>query len=347
MSARLGEGDRINHRVVVTEHGGPDVMRIVEEELAEPLAGQVRLRVLAAGVSAHDLMVRSISFPGFPSVPFTPGVDVVGEVDAVGEGVSAPVVGKRVAALLVEEGGYAQYVNVPAGRAVEVPNGVDPAQAVCVVANYLTAYAMLHRVAEVRRGQRILIHGAAGGVGTALLELGGLVGLEMYGTASAHNHELVSELGATPIDYQNQDFVARIHQLTGDGVDAVFDPIGGGRQLWRSYRALRARGRLVWFGVAGSADHGIQVIPASLLMRTVLDLIPDGKRAPMPPDCSRPLDWYRQTLSHLLDMLASGEIVPLVMARIPLQEAGRAHQLLEGGGHAGKLVLTAGRWPVV
>lgn len=328
-----------NRRVVISRHGPPDVLLVVEEDIPEPGHDEVRVRTSAAGVSAHDLMLRRSSFPGFPKVPFTPGVDVVGIVDAVGEGVSTVEPGQTIAALLVDEGGYAEYVCLPVDRAVPVPSGIDPAAAVCVVANYLTAYSMLHRVAHVKSGERVLIQGAAGGVGTAMVELGGLAGLEMYGTASLHNHEKVASLGATPIDYRSVDFVSRIRRLTGDGVDVVFDPIGGARQLWRSYRALRKGGRLVWFGVAATSKRGLGVIPASLLMRFLVSLIPDGKRAPLPPDSGKPIEWYRQTLTTLLDYLAAGKIEPIIAARIPLLEAVRAHELLESGGHAGKVVL--------
>jgi NADPH2:quinone reductase len=218
---------------------------------------------------------------------------------------------------------------------------VDPAEAVCVVVNYLTAHMAMHRTANIRSGERILVHGAAGGVGTALLELGKLAGLEMYGTASKYNHELVSALGATPIDYRTEDFVERIRGLTGDGVDAVFDPIGGARQLWRSYRVLRKGGRLVWFGVAATKKEGLRVIPLTLLMRTLLALIPDGKQAPLAPDLGKDNAWYRETLTELLDSLAAGKIKPVVAERIPLAEAARAHELLERGGYAGKVVLVA------
>jgi len=216
---------------------------------------------------------------------------------------------------------------------------MDPAEAVCLVANYLTAHMALHRVATVRSGERILVHGAAGGVGTALLELGKLAGLEMYGTASKYNHQLVSALGATPIDYRTEDFVERIRSVTGDGVDAVFDPIGGARQLWRSYRTLRKGGRLVWFGVAAVSRVGLRVIPLSLLMQTLLGLIPDGKQVPLFPDIGKDNAWYRKTLAELLDSLAAGRIKPVVAERIPLAEAARAHALLERGGYAGKVVL--------
>jgi NADPH2:quinone reductase len=236
-------------------------------------------------------------------------------------------------------GGYTEFICLPASELVPVPPDVDPAEAVCVVVNYLTAHMAMHRTANVQSGERILVQGAAGGTGTALLELGKLAGLEMYGTASKHNHELVSSLGATPIDYRNEDFVKRIRSLTGDGVDVVFDPVGGARQLWRSYRVLRKDGRLVWFGVAATKKGGLLVIPLTLLTVFLLKLIPDGKQVPLAPDLSEDKAWYRETLTELLDLLAAGKIKPVVAERIPLFEAARAHELLERGGYAGKVVL--------
>jgi len=228
---------------------------------------------------------------------------------------------------------------------VPVSAGVDPTGAVCVVVNYLTTPLAMHRTANVQSGERVLVHGAAGGVGTALLHLGKLAGLEMYGTASKYNHELVSALGATPIDYRTEDFVKRIRSLTGDGVDAVFDPIGGARHIWRSYRALRKGGRLVWFGMAATKKKGLRVIPLTLLMQGLLTFIPGGKQAPLMPDLGtftqEHTDWYRETLTDLLESLAAGRIKPVVAERIPLVEAARAHDLLERGGYAGKVVLVA------
>lgn len=332
-----------HHRVVVTKHGGPDVLQVVEEDLPEPGAGEVRVKVLAAGVSGYDLMFRrSGRLPGTPRVPFTLGADVVGVVDKLGKEVSTVEPGQTVAGAtfcLGVSGGYAEFICLPASELVPVPSGADPAEAVCVVVNYLTAHMAMHRTAGVQRGERILVHGAAGGVGSALLQLGKLAGLEMYGTASKHNHELVSALGATPIDYRTEDFVERIRSLTGDGVDAVFDPVGGARQVWRSYRTLRKGGRLAWFGMAATKKGGLRVIPLTLLMVFLLKLIPDGKQAPLFPDLGKDNAWYRETLTSLLDSLAEGRIKPVVAERIPLAEAARAHELLERGGHAGKVVL--------
>lgn len=334
--------ERHHRRVIAAQHGGPGVLQVIEEPMPTPAAGQVRVRTEAAGVSAMDLMVRSAAFPGFPKVPFTPGVDVLGTVDDVGDDVSGVEPGQRVAALLGDKGGYAEYVCVPESLAVPVPPDVDAAEGICLVANYLTASTMLHRAADVRAGERVLVHGAAGGVGTALLELGRLTGLEMFATASASNHQFVESMGAIPIDYRTEDFVDRIRTLTGDGVDVVFDPIGGARQLWRSYRTLRRGGRLIWFGVAATSRSGLRVIPASLAMRLLLSLYPNGRKAPMPPDARTPNTWYRDTLEMLFDHLQAGKIEPVIAARLPLTEAARAHELLERGGHRGKFVLIAG-----
>lgn len=331
--------DRSNHRIVVGRRGGPDVLQMVEEDLPTPDTGEIRVRVEAAGVSGFDVMLRSRSFPGFPKVPYTPGVDVVGEVDALGEGVDGVDVGDVVASLLEpSQGGYAEYVCFPASHAVPVPDGLDPGIAVCVVANYLTAHGALHRVGGVRPGERVLIQGAAGGVGTALLDLGRLAGVEMYGTASIGNHRVVEEMGGTPIDYRSEDVPARIRELTNGGVDAVFDPIGGARQLRKSYRCLGRGGRLVWFGVASSREKGVRVIPASLLMFGLLKATP-GKRVLTTPGLTKDLDWYRETLGELLGLLAVGDLRPVVADRIRLAEAARAHEWLESGGVPGKIVL--------
>jgi NADPH:quinone reductase-like Zn-dependent oxidoreductase len=331
------------HRVVVARHGGPDVLQAMEEDLPEPGAGEVRVKILAAGVSAYDLMHRrSGSLPGVPPVPFTPGEDIAGVVDKLSEGVSTVERGQRVVGY-PRGGGYAEFICLPASELVPVPTGVDPAEAVCLVANYLTAEMLLHPTANVQPGERVLVHGAAGGVGSALLELGKLAGLEMYGTASKYNHERVSALGATPIDYRTEDFVERIRSLTGDGVDAVFDPVGGAGQLRRSYQALRKGGLLISFGMAATTRAELRVIPLSLLMVVLLKLIPDGKQAHMSPNLAEfaPAhpDWYRKTLTELLSLLAAGSIKPMVAERVPLLEAAHAHELLERGGYAGKVVL--------
>jgi NADPH:quinone reductase-like Zn-dependent oxidoreductase len=226
-----------------------------------------------------------------------------------------------------------------------VPPGVDPATAVCLVVNYLTSYLAMHETAKVQSGERVLIHGAGGGTGTALLQLGQLAGLEMYGTASPYNHELVSQLGATPIDYRSQDFVERVRDLTGGGVDVVFDPVGGGRHLRRSFRALCPTGRLVWFGMAATKEKGMRAIPPTLATVALLALMPGAKSVPMMPDLGTFTEgnhgWYRDTLAELFDLAASGKLQPVIAERVPFLEAARAHKVLEHGGYGGKIVLVS------
>lgn len=334
--------DRRHRRVVVRKHGGPEVMKVIEEPIPTPGEGQVRVRTLAAGVSGMDLMVRAHHFPGFPKLPFTPGVDVVGVVEEIGAGVTDIELGTRIAALLGDTGGYAQTLCLPAEKTVPLPDSIAPVEAAAVVTNYLTAHTMLHRAAGVKSGERILIHGAAGGVGTALLELGTMDGLEMYGTASERNQELVASFGAVPIDYTSEDFATRVRELTGDGVDVVFDPIGGARQLWQSSKALRKGGRLVWFGVAGTARRGMKVIPESMMAAVAIGLLPNGKKASFPPDVDKPNEWYRESLGLLLDYAATGKISPVIARRFPLLEAAAAHEYMEQHRYAGKIVLVNG-----
>ncbi len=336
------------HRVVVVRHGGPEVLEYVEHPLPEPEPGEVRVNVMAAGVSGFDLMYRKARWlPGMPRRPFALGEDVVGTVDRPGPGVIGLELGQMVAGTTLAlglGGGYTESLCLPASDLVPVPPGLDAAEAVCLVVNYLTAHLHLHQYGEAQRGERVLVHGAAGGVGTALLDLARSAGLEAYGTATGAGLEVVAAFGATPIDYRREDFAQRIRALTGDGVDLVVDPLGGGPHLWRSYRALREGGRLVWLGSSATKDRGfLRVAVPSLVLQLLLRFVPDGKRVPSTPDLGaftqRHRDWYRDTLAELLALGAAGELTPVVAARIPLAEAARAHELLERGGHIGKVVL--------
>lgn len=333
--------------IVVSRHGGPEVLVPITQELPEPGAGEARVAVEAAGVSGFDLIYRRWRrLPGCPPLPFALGEDVVGRVDKLGPDVSTLAVGQRVAAAtwaLGVGGGYTESICLPAGELVPVPEDLDAAVAVCLVVNYLTAHLHLHHYGRAKPGERVLVHGAAGGVGSAVLELGRVAELEMYGTASQHNRSIVYELGAEPIDYRSEDFVMRIAELTGDGVDIVVDTVGGARQLMRSYRTLRHGGRLVWLGSAATRDKGLGVGLTSLVIASVLRHLPGGRSVPVTPEIGTHAlanpDWYRSTLTELFDLTASGSIQPLVSARFPLADAPRAHERLETGGHAGKVVL--------
>jgi len=336
-------------RVVITEHGGPNVLKVVEEaNLPEPGRGEVRVRVEATGANFSDVMVRKGMYPGTGKPPFSPGYDMVGLVDALGEGVTAPAVGQRVADL-TRTGAYAEYLCLTAERLVPVPGDLDPAEVVALVLSYVTAYQMLHRLARVAEGSRILVHGAAGAVGTALLQLGALAGLEMYGCDSHDKLHLVEACGATPIDYRGEDFVARINTDTDDGVDAVFDPIGG-EHLTRSWKTLRRGGTLVGFGFYDAVlDYrGGRAIPVDLLQLWLWRVLPNGRSAHLYSierwRRQHP-EWFRTDLGELFRLLAEGRIRPAIEKRMPLVEALHAHELLEQGDIQGRIILVADdRW---
>ncbi|HXC48234.1 MAG TPA: medium chain dehydrogenase/reductase family protein [Candidatus Sulfotelmatobacter sp.] len=329
-----------NSKVVITAQGGPEVLKEVEETLPQPSSGQVRVKVLATGVAYADVLMRHGLYPGIPPFPFAPGYDIVGDIDALGAGATQFSVGQRVAALTMI-GGYAQYTLVPVAHLVPVPVQLDPAEAVSLVLNYVTAYQMLHRFANLREGQRLLVHGAAGGVGTAALQLGKIVCLEMFGTASKPKHELVSSLGATPIDYRSENFVERIAQLAPGGVDCVLDPIGGKNWL-ASYRCLRSGGTLACYGASSAVKEGKLSAGLGFALLGLLKLVPDSKRAfwynIKTLRDSHP-DWFREDLSKLFALLADRKIQPVIAARLPLREAAHANEMLERAQISGKIIL--------
>jgi NADPH2:quinone reductase len=316
------------------------------------MAGEVRVKVLAAGVSLPDVLAREGIHPETPRVPYTPGWDLVGTVDQIGEGVSGFELGQMVAAMPIH-GGYAQYVCLPQRKFIPAPAGLDAAEAVAVVLNYITAYQMLHRSAKLKPGQRALIHGASGGVGTALLQLAQLAGVEMYGTCSAQGAEAVKALGAVPIDYRNSDFVQEIRRLTEDGVDAVFDGIGGDH-LWHSRAALREPGRVVVYGFQAKLKQGRMpsgskagrhpIRESAILGWYILrNWFLPGRKSMRPYSIQwlmrlKPA-WFRHDLLALFYLLQQKKIKPLIAERLPLCQARYAHELLGSGGVIGKIVL--------
>jgi NADPH2:quinone reductase len=361
-----GDMGLVMMRVVVDRFGGPEVLRVVEDDDPRPGPGEVRVRVLAAGVSFTDAQLRAGTYLGVPKPPFTPGYELVGVVDELGPGCSRLRVGDRIGVLTVW-GADAERVCVPEANAVEVPEDLDPAEVLSLVFTYMTAYQVLHRVARVNSGETVLVHGAAGRVGTAVLELGALAGLRLYGTASARDRAAVERLGAMAIDYRNEDFVARVRELPGNGVDVVLDGLGGPLSL-RSFRALRPGGRLVVFGAYATLVHGRKswrawiewyaatagvalwgllspgrrVFPYRIQkLREGRQVLPvgGGRRALLVGGGPRYPDWFREDFQALLELLRAGKIHPVVAERLPLSDAHRAHELLESSAAVGKLVL--------
>ena len=338
-------------RVVVTQYGSPEVITTFEEDTPTPRAGEVRVKVLAAGVGLPDVLAREGVHPETPHVPYTPGWDLVGTIDQLGEGVTGFELRQTVAAMPIH-GCYAQYLCLASRKLIPVPVGLDPAEAVALVLNYITAYQMLHRSVKARAGQRMLIHGASGGVGSAMLQLAKLAGVEMYGTCSAQGAAVVRELGGIPIDYKNADFVNEVHRLTGDGVEAVFDGIGGDN-LWRSRDALRAGGRVVIYGFQSKMQGRRMATQrkgrhpfresAELGWYLARNWFKPGRKRMVPYSIQwlmrlKPA-WFRQDLLTLLNLLKQGKIKPVIAQRLPLDEARHAHEMLGEGGVLGKIVL--------
>ena len=342
-------------RVLVDHFGGPEVLKVVEEDDPRPGEGEVRVRVLAAGVSFTDALIRAGTYLGGPKPPFTPGYELVGVVEELGPGCSRLREGDRVGALTVW-GADAERVCVPEKYAVEVPEDLDPAEVVSLVFPYMTAYQMLHRTARVTSGETVLVHGAAGRVGTAALELGAVAGLRLIGTASARDRAVVERLGAVAIDYRNEDFLARVRELTGgEGVDVVLDGIGGAVSL-RSFRALRVGdpitgdpgGTLITMGNYNTMVQGRKSLrgwlewwPAMAAVvlwgtlsprRRVMGYRVQKLRIPHQ-------EWFEDDFRVLLELLRDGKIHPVVAERLPLSEARHAHELLESSAATGKLVL--------
>src|SRR6266536_980301 len=330
---------RTMKRVVVDRYGGPEVLRMVEEEDPRPGPGEVRVRVLAAGVSFTDSQLRAGTYiPGGPKPPFTPGYELVGVVEELGPDCSRLRVGDRIGALTVW-GADADRVCVPEAGAVAVPEDLDPAEVLSLLFPYMTAYQVLHRTAMVETGETVLVHGAAGRVGTAVLELGALAGLR---------------------DYRNEDFLARVRELPGKGVDVVLDSLGGPLSL-RSFRALRPGGRLVVFGRYATIADGHKNWPAVIewyasVAAVWLWAALSPRRRAMKYQIQKFRDaaenrpgavggeprypqWFQEDFRVLVEMLRRGEIHPVVAERLPLSEARHAHELLDSTAGTGKLVL--------
>ena len=291
-----------NRVVQVSRFGGPEGLEVVEGPLPMPRRGEVRVRVLASGLEYTDVLIRRHLYPqtSRQRPPFALGYDFVGEVDAVGEGVSEFRVGDRVADMTVV-GSNAAYRTIRADRLTRVPPGVDAAEAATLILSWTTAYQMLHRAAHVKRGQRVLVHGAAGAVGQALIVLGRLAGVEAWGAARGSHAGLMLELEARPIDYDRQDFA----RVVPGGFDVVFDGIGEGGFDARSRPSSAAAccALRLLRGGAGRAPHGddadVDRAPLSLALvpgrparellfrerdsRAPSGVVPRGSRGPLPP----------------------------------------------------------------
>jgi NADPH2:quinone reductase len=333
-----------NQVVQVRRFGDPDGLEVADAPLPTAGPGEVRVRVLASGVEFTDVVIRRHLYPQTMMLrpPFTMGYDVVGEIDQLGEGVSGFRIGDRVADMTVV-GSNAAYRTLRANQVARVPPGVDAAEAVALILSWTTAWQLLHRTAQVRQGQRVLVQGAAGAVGQALVVLGRMAGLKVWGTARGADAALVRALGAAPIDYQRQDFT----RVLPGGFDVIFDGVGEDGYR-RSFAALKSGGLLCAYGYSANV-HGESRLPALLmrmarvyLRRQLQSWLPGGKRLRLysinAMRARHPV-WFREDLEKLLEMLTAGTIRPRVAERISFNGVADAHRRLEAGGLDGKLVL--------
>lgn len=336
----------------ITRFGGPEVLELAEQPtIPEPGVGEVRIKILAAGTGFTDSFIRRGRYPDFKGpLPFTPGYELVGVVDKNGPGVDALREGELVADLCVV-GGYAQYAIRPARFLVPVPDGIDPAEAVCIPLAYLTAFQMLTRYRQLPPGATILVIGASGTVGTALLDLARHLGLKAIGTSSAANLATVERFGAAAIDYRAGDFVASVRGLTrGAGVEAAFDAIGGAH-FGRSFACLAPGGLLVGYGSQtmavgreGLASAGLGL--ARLKLWGALSLLFGGRRALFYSITTRRSthpEEFKADMATLFELLRNGAIHPVVIDRLPLAAAREVHARIDAGGQGGKIVLLP--WP--
>jgi NADPH:quinone reductase-like Zn-dependent oxidoreductase len=286
--------------VVVTKRGGPEALQIMEHELRAPSAGEARIRILATPVCQDDVAVQ---------------------------------VGNRVAAL-TNFGGHAEYIYWDAARLVSVPPTLDPAEAVVLMLNYLVAYQILHRVAQVKPGDTVLIIGASGGVGTAFLQLGQLAGLNMYGLASPSKHATLMQYGATPLDYHTQDFVAELRRMEPGGIHFVFNGMGEA-YFECGLKVLRRGGILVHYGGPQSFPRFLLLV-AKLLFHNVL---PNGKSIKGYGTHRGDIEQYKKDWTTLFNLLEQGKIKPIIAEKIPILDAAQAYRLLESGCVTGNIVL--------
>lgn len=325
--------------IVVTRRGDREALQVMENELRPPSEGEARIRILATPVCQDDVAARVGNRPFLKKPPFVPGYACLGVVDAIGEGVSEVAIGDRVAAL-TKFGSHAEFIYWNANELVAVPESLNAAEAVTLILNYLVAYQVLHRVAQVKAGDKVLIIGASGGVGTAFLQLGRLAGLKMYGLASPSKHAILAEYGATPIDYHTQDFVKAIRQAEPDGLDFVFNGMGE-EYFERGLAVLRRGGDLIAYGAPQSFASFLLLVAKLILY----NLLPNGKSIKGYGTHRLGVDLFKEDWTKLFKLLEEEKIKPIIVKTLPLLEAVEANALLESGRVTGNVVLLAPELP--
>jgi NADPH:quinone reductase-like Zn-dependent oxidoreductase len=334
-------------QIVTTANGGVEVLKVEERPDPKPSAGDVLIRVKAAGLNFADILARQGLYPDAPKKPCVMGYEVSGVVESVGPGGDEKWIGKSVVAL-TRFGGQAEMIAVKATQIFEKPESLSFEQAAAIPVNYLTAYALLAVMGSLQPGESVLIHNAGGGVGLAALDIAKRLSATTYGTASPGKHEVLRQRGLDhAIDYRNKDWLVELKRLTNNrGVELVIDPLGGGH--WKkSYQALRATGRLGMFGISTASADGFKgklgmlkaawqtpwFHPFGLLNKNkgVFGL----NLGHMWHEPEKVAEWMKV----IIDGVGEGWIRPHVDKSFPFDQAGEAHSYMEARKNIGKVVL--------
>jgi NADPH:quinone reductase-like Zn-dependent oxidoreductase len=338
--------------VVLTGTGGYDVLKVQERPDPPVGPGDVRIAVKAAGINFADTMARVGLYPDAPKPPCVLGYEVAGEVESIGEGVSEFQVGDRVVGG-TRFGGQAELVTVPEAQVFALPPGLSFEQGAAIPVNYGTAYAALILMGSLRKGDRVLIHAAAGGVGISATQIARNVGAEIFGTASPSKHDAIRAQGVDhPIDYRSQDFEAETMRITGgEGVDLVIDALGP-TSFRKDYRLLRSGGRMVMYGLSEGTKDGKRNVAAMLksLASMPSATMPWWKSLLIMNENKgvfglNMLKWWDaegsldRVLDPLTEDLEAGKLDPVVAEAFPFERAGDAHQFIAERRNVGKVVL--------
>ena len=320
--------------IEITEPGGPEVLKPRQVPIPTPGEGEVLIRVHAAGVNRPDALQRAGQYPLKPGMNPIPGLEVAGEVVALGMGVSEFIVGDKVCAL-TNGGGYAQYCVTPAGQTLPIPEGMDWVQAAAVPETFFTVWANLFDMGGASKGQRALIHGGTSGIGTTALMLCREFGIKAFATAGSEEKcAVVRKLGAEAINYRDQDFVRVIQDNTaGKGVNVILD-IMGGSYLNQNIAALGMEGRLVMLGfLGGGRANDVDLLGIMSKRATITGSLmrprTDAEKASI----------AEQLREYVWPVLTAGRCLPMIDKVYPLAEAAQAHARMEAGDHIGKIVL--------
>jgi len=320
--------------VEITKFGKPEVLKIGERPVPQPKAGEVLLRVAAAGVNRPDVLQRTGNYPVPPGASDIPGLEIAGEVVAVGEGVSGWNVGDQLCAL-VQGGGYAEYCTAPAPQCLPIPGGLSAVDAASLPETFFTVWSNVFDRAQLAPGESLLVQGGSSGIGVAAIQMATAFGHKVLATAgSSQKCAACEELGADrAINYRTEDFVAVVKDATGGrGVNVILDMVGG-EYVDRELKCLADDGRLVIIAMLGGAKSNLSL---NEILRRRLTITGSALRP-------RPVSFKGAIARNLRDKvwphLESGAIKPVIYRIFPLEEAARAHMLMESGEHIGKIVL--------